>query len=65
MSNMSYCKFSNTLLDLRDCVETLQENDNLGDMDLSEDELTSLKYMYNLCERFMDNVDRLKEEDYE
>ena len=35
MSNLSYCRFSNTMLDLRDCVETLQENDNLGDMDLS------------------------------
>ena len=25
MSNMSYCKFENTLNDLRDCVETISE----------------------------------------
>ena len=65
MSNMSYCRFSNTLFDLRDCVETLEEYGNLGDMELSDDELTSLKLMYRLCERYMNNVDRLKEEDYE
>jgi len=25
MANMSYCRFQNTLLDLEDCLEALQE----------------------------------------
>jgi len=29
MSNMSYCRFENTLADLRDCYENL--DDNLGE----------------------------------
>lgn len=27
MSNMSYCRFQNTLQDLRDCFEHLQDDD--------------------------------------
>ena len=34
MANMSYCRWQNTSLDLRDCASTLEESDE----DLSKDE---------------------------
>lgn len=39
MSNMSYCRFENTLADLADCLEALQNNPE-GD-DLNDTELQS------------------------
>lgn len=60
MSNMSYCRFSNTSLDLRDCVDAMDEAYTLSDMDLSADELRSMKWMRGLCERFLDNLNRLQ-----
>lgn len=43
MSNMSYCRFHNTELDLRDCYY------NLTDEDLSESEEQSRKNIIQLC----------------
>ena len=42
MSNMSYCRFQNTLSDLRDC------NDHLTD-DLSNSEQVARERILNLC----------------
>lgn len=52
MANMSYCRFQNTELDLRDCVEALEEAYSLKDLDLSEDELWAFKRMFQLAQRF-------------
>lgn len=43
MANMSYCRFHNTLLDLQDCYE------NLDDEDLSPDEERARDRLINLC----------------
>jgi len=43
MSNMSYCRFHNTLLDLRDCEE------HLWDEDLSEDEERARARLIRIC----------------
>ncbi len=43
MANMSYCRFENTLADLRDCY------DNMDDPDLSEKEKVALARMLKLC----------------
>lgn len=59
MSNMSYCRFQNTNLDLRDCVQEMDEAYNIKDMELSEDEARAMKFMYSLCEQFIENFDRL------
>ena len=59
MPNMSYCRFHNTRQDLADCVYAMDEAYNLEDMELSEDEARAMKQMYNLCERFIENFDRL------
>ena len=59
MANMSYCRFNNTSIDLRDCVDAMQEAETLEDMDLSRDELSRLKYMRQLANDFLEECDRL------
>lgn len=44
MSNMGYCRFENTLHDLRDCYEHIDEK-------LSEDEEKAKKKMIELCKQ--------------
>lgn len=46
MSNMSYCKFHNTMMDLDNCMEALEYRD-----EMSEDEFRSCKKMFR---RFID-----------
>ena len=41
--NMGYCRFHNTLQDLRDC------NDHLWDKELSEEEARDRKRLIDLC----------------
>lgn len=48
MGNMSYCRFQNTLRDLRDCEE------HFGDNDLSTDEERARKQMYDVCKRIVE-----------
>ncbi len=36
MSNMSYCRFENTLTDLQDCEEALQDLSSLSELNKSE-----------------------------
>lgn len=43
MGNMSYCRFHNTLGDLEDCQE------HLDDGDLSEDETKARLWLVQLC----------------
>ncbi len=43
MSNMSYCRFENTLSDLRDCY------DNMDRDDLSQSEFYMRRHMIKLC----------------
>ena len=52
MSNMSYCRFENTLNDLRDCEEHLDDND------LSKPEKEFRDKLLKLCKRITeDNMD--------
>lgn len=59
MANMSYVMFENTSNDLRDCVHAMQEAYDLPELDLSKSELSSMKYMRQLCERFIEEHNRL------
>ena len=43
MPNMSYCRFDNTLADLRDCYE------HMDDDDLSEEEERARQKLITLC----------------
>lgn len=45
MPNMSYCRFENTLQDLQDCLEHLDDDTN----DLSDRERKAKKRLIDLC----------------
>ena len=60
MSNMSYCKFQNTLSDLRDCVYDMQERANNDGLDehgdaLSDYEKSALRSLYRLASEMVHN----------
>lgn len=57
MANMSYCRFRNTLEDLRECYDNMDEND------LSEDEQEARKRLIKLCASIVNNYGDI--EDYE
>ena len=59
MSNMSYCRFQNTLSDLRDCEE------NLNDSDLSKEEHNARKRLIELCLSIVENAYSYDHETYE
>jgi hypothetical protein len=50
MSNMSYCRFQNTLKDLMDCQNALEEFfTGADDSDLSADELRAAHQLVETC----------------
>ena len=49
MSNMGYCRFRNTLSDLRDC------EDNMDEDDLSEEETKAREAIIKLCTRIAED----------
>lgn len=52
MANMSYCRFNNTLNDLEDCKEAL-ENEDIS----SVDEKEKAKALIQLCREIADSFD--------
>ena len=48
MSNMSYCRFQNTVGDFRDCLEAISDRE-----ELSGDEKHSAKRLYELAQMFV------------
>lgn len=59
MGNMSYCRFHNTLADLRDCVQAAEDFDTAKALfeSLSEEEAKAAKRLLNLCRQFADDYD--------
>jgi SepF-like predicted cell division protein (DUF552 family) len=54
MSNMSYCRFRNTLSDLRDCGDALEDID--GDLsELSEEEADAAKRLIEMCRQIAED----------
>lgn len=51
MGNMSYCRFTNTVRDLRDCYE------NMDDADLSKMEARARVQLIKLCRRIADDYE--------
>jgi hypothetical protein len=49
MANMSYCRFRNTLFDLRDC------SNNIYDDDLDKEEQQARKSLIELCKQIADD----------
>jgi hypothetical protein len=63
MSNMSYCRFENTLRDLRDCYHNMNdlpygseqpEDDEDGQSVLSQDETEARTSLIALCKRIVE-----------
>ena len=51
MANMSYCRFQNTRIDLRECIDALEEGSVLSD-----EELIACNLMFmNVLDYFADN----------
>lgn len=63
MSNMSYCRFRNTFLDLYDCNEALEELFHREGDSLLEDEFDQAEQLIELCKEIAENysVEELKE----
>lgn len=56
MSNMSYCRFQNTLKDLRDCADALEEiGDNLAE--LSKEEARAATELIAICQEISGRFD--------
>ena len=55
MSNMSYCRFRNTLEDFRDCIQ------NIEDHELSEDEAQARYQMIRSIAALVERYDLLDE----
>jgi hypothetical protein len=53
MSNMSYCRFQNTLSDLRDCQSFLSEflDIDSAEKELSSEEFKAMKKLITLCKQ--------------
>lgn len=57
MPNLSYCRFRNTLNDLRDCLDVI---DYESIEDLSDEELMALKQMVDVCEQIICHKESIK-----
>jgi len=62
MSNMSYCRFENTLSDMNDCLAALDEMVS-GDEQLlrSGSELRAMRLMHQAAEDLMERIDEVEE----
>lgn len=56
MPNMSYCRFQNTLSDLRNCQEALDDG-SAEDEDLSEEERRAKATLIKVCGDIAANYD--------
>jgi hypothetical protein len=50
MANMSYCRFRNTLNDLRDCENSFDDINSI-------EELVAAKRLLQTCQRIVDSID--------
>lgn len=50
MSNMSYCRFRNTLADLTDCLEALE----CGTLALDSEEMSAYEELVDICQQIID-----------
>jgi len=58
MSNMSYCRFRNTLADLQDCYESMGDPSQL-----TEEEQRAAERLVKLCQRIVADFGEVDEDD--
>jgi hypothetical protein len=56
MANMSYCRFRNTLTDLRDCQANLDDQ-------LDKEEASARKQLMKICQQMVAEWEDIKDED--
>ena len=56
MPNMTYCRYRNTLMDLRDCYDDIHCPE-LDDEEMSEEELEARAKLIALCKEIGDELD--------
>lgn len=59
MSNMSYCRFYNTQIDLENCKDVMEGNDEYYQCrdDLSDEEYVAFKRLVNTCRDIINMVE--------
>ena len=57
--NMSYCMFENTMRDMRQLLETMDEAETLKELDLGMRETNSYILLREFCQNFLDIAERL------
>jgi len=57
--NMSYCMFENTMRELRQCLEAMDEAETLKELDMSMREMNSYILLREFCQNFLDIAERL------
>lgn len=62
MSNMSYCRFQNTLSDMRDCLEALGEMESISE--LSGEEHRAAARMADIAQELADELMALGANDH-
>lgn len=60
MANMSYCMFRNTVIDFRDCVDSISNAGSIADF--SDPERYAAELMYHLANAYIANYELLLEE---
>lgn len=55
MSNMSYCRYRNTLSDLRDCMSAASDTYDSGEKDVTPEEVTAFRIMVREFYDFMND----------
>lgn len=64
--NMSYCMCNNTVLALKQVLETMQDEGPMFLREMSKDEKRYYEALFSLCEDFMSMSEELQEQlDYE
>lgn len=60
MPNMSYCRFENTIINMRECLNAIRDGDATDEV-LSNSELEARNSMFAMCEALMDELSDLDE----
>ena len=58
MANMSYCRFENTLEDLKDCAEHISDNAATDEEDgISREEVWARSRLIKVCKRIVEDAE--------
>jgi hypothetical protein len=61
MANMSYCRFHNTALAFKDCLNELEDHESFTDMNLSADESNAMYKLANFARAYLERFAELQE----